>query len=258
MLDLKSTQGPFKGAFFILMAAFCLAALISLSCAAISIYKVVGQVTDANGNGIQGATVSSSSPAASTTTLSQGYYLLSFPTNGTGVTITASYQGHTAKSSPFDVTYVPQQINLRIDGVVVPTVTPTPTDTPTPTPTPTPAPNSTATPTPNVTVTPTPTATPTPTPTATVNPSPTSTPVPAQPQQQSRSPTYRPTAQVELSQLATPTPTPTPGPTIVVTPFDTSAPLPVATPLKAQSPGLDMILAMGCLLGAAYQLAKKK
>jgi hypothetical protein len=32
----------------------------------------------------------------------------------------------------------------------------------------------------------------------------------------------------------------------------------VATPLKAQSPGLDMILAMGCLLGAAYQLAKKK
>jgi hypothetical protein len=235
-----------------LVVAFGLAALLSLSGGEINIYKVIGQVTDAEGNGIEGATVSCSSPSASTTTISQGYYMLSFPTNGTGVTITASYQGHSATSSPFDVTYVPQQINLQLTGIVIPTVTPTPTATPTPIPTPTPDPNSTVTPTPTATITPTPTVTPTPTATPTSTP----TPAPASSQQQSMETTYQPTAQADLSQLITPTPPPTATP-IVASPSATPASPPAATPQKAQSPGFAALLAIGCLLGAAYVLVKK-
>jgi hypothetical protein len=259
MSDLKSTQGSYAGIFFILTAVFGLAMLISLSGTTVTFYKAIGQVTDANGNGIQGATVSSSAPPASTTTLSQGYYILSFPSNGTGVTITASYQGHSATSSPFDITLVPIEINLQIKDYVLPTATPTPT------PTLTPDPNSTVTPTPNATITPTPTPTPTPTltptptpTTTTVTPTPTSTPVPAQSQQQSQGPTYHPTVQAELSRLTIPTPTPTSKPPIVASPFATPLSSPIATPLKTQSPGFATLLAMGCLLGAAYMLIKRK
>lgn len=223
MPDLKSMNAQA----FIITAAFCLAALVLLS-GAISLYKVIGRVTDAGGDGIMGATVSSSSPAASTTTLSQGYYILSLPANGTGVTITASYQGHSVTSSPFDVTYVPVQVNLQLKDYVLPTVTPTPSPTASPT------------------------AAPAPTPIATPAP----TPVPVQPQQQSRGPTCQPTVQMDTSLTATPaaTPTVTPAASQSATPPPTPAPV---APM-ARSPGFAGLLAAGCMLGAAYLLIKKK
>jgi outer membrane biosynthesis protein TonB len=74
-----------------------------------------------------------------------------------------------------------QNLQIEVNGSVVPGTSPTPTPTATPSPSPTASPKPTATPTPAPTATPTPspTATPTPAPTATPSPTPTATPTPS-------------------------------------------------------------------------------
>jgi hypothetical protein len=203
----------------------CFSVLTTTAFAAGIPLPIYGHVT-VNGEHIQGVTVSAG--GSSTTTDSGGFYQLTPSVeNGSSVTVTANYQGHTTAQS---ATQHNNQGSVQIDlAITYTTTTPTPTATPTAT----------------VTVTPTATATTKPnsgsgstqilegyngvgsaTPTAT--------------------PTTQPTTQPTTTPMPTQTPTDTPVPTSEPSGNNTTIYLALGT------------IAILAIAGAAYLLWKKK
>jgi PGF-CTERM motif len=225
---------------------------------------IVGQIT-VNGNATNGVQVTCGSGSNTTFTYNgtPGYYFVSGLPYGTSLPFTATYQGYSYTDSVDPLSSSGQYYQIPTVNINMPTSTPTPT--PIPNATATPAPNATATPAPNATVTPTPApnATATPAPNASVTPvplaetptpvPPVSTPVPATPVPMGVTVTPVPTAPV--TGMATPTLEPTIMPTVE----PTAVPSPTAEPSATQtkSPGFEGLLAVTCLLGAAYIVLRR-
>ncbi|WP_424358643.1 carboxypeptidase-like regulatory domain-containing protein [Methanocella sp. MCL-LM] len=102
---------------------------------------ISGHVT-VNGQAVQGASVSAGN--SHTTTDGSGFYQLSpSVANGSGITVTASYDGHQQSSSVTQNMQGSATADFAITySTATPTPTPAPTATPTATPAPTPAPTS--------------------------------------------------------------------------------------------------------------------
>ncbi|HTY75389.1 MAG TPA: carboxypeptidase-like regulatory domain-containing protein [Candidatus Nanoarchaeia archaeon] len=182
---------------------------------------ITGQVKDSHGNPLSDASVSAQSltNSGSTTTDSNGNYIINTGLSTGVYNVTASLTGYTTQTQTgvaVTVNQVTPNINFvltaipsgRISGYVFAT-TQQPGNTPTPTATNTPTPSANATSTPNATATPTPSSTPN----ATATPTPTPTP----------------------NGTATPSPTPTPTSTPTPTPKPTSAPINTKMPLSASA-----------------------
>lgn len=198
---------------------------------------IAGTVT-VNGVPTAGVTVSAPDAYQTYTTESDGSYYISVPANGQMTQITATYNGISVTSDPFQATVSSYQLDIPITYEVA---------TPTPTPTDSASANETATPTasPSTNATATPTATPTPTPTQ----------APAAPAQ---SP---PIVYVTVTVTATPEPTESPNMTISemlnVSDINTATPMPPAA-IRTQSPGFAGALALACLAGAAIVMSRRK
>jgi hypothetical protein len=214
---------------------------------------IVGQVT-VNGTATNGVLVTCGSGSNTTFTYNgtPGYYIIDGLAYGTSLPFQATYQGQSYTDSVDPLSSDGQYYQIPTVNINVPTSTVTPTPTPipnataTPTPapnatvTPTPAPNATATPVPNATVTPTPApATATPIPATPVPMGVTATPVPATPVPGIATPTLEPTAVPTMEPTAMPSPATEPSPT------------------QTKSPGFEGLLALSCLLGAAYLVIRK-
>jgi hypothetical protein len=257
----------------VLILALAVLLFISAQSASAQTATIVGQVT-VNGNATNGVLVTCGSNSNTTFTYNgtPGYYFIGGLPYGTSLPFKATYQGYNYTDTVDPLSSGQQYYQIPAVNVVVPatTITPTPipnaTATPAPnaTVTPTPAPNATATPAPNATVSPTPApnATATPAPNATVTP----TPVPATPTPVPPVPTPAPVTPAPMTVTSTPVPgmaTPTPEATLVPTlmptmePTVNPAPTAVPSPTQAKSPGFEGLLALSCLLGAAYIVLRK-
>jgi PGF-CTERM motif len=219
---------------------------------------IVGQVT-VNGNATNGVQVTCGSGSNTTFTYNgtPGYYFIGGLPYGTSLPFQATYQGYSYTDSVDPLSSSGQYYQIPTVNINMPASTPTAT--------PTPIPNATATPAPNATVTPTPApnATATPAPNASVTPAPMSaTPTPMPP-----APTPVPPTPVPMGVTATPVPaTPVPGmatptsePTFMPTMEATVMPSPTTgpSPTQTKSPGFEGLLALTCLLGAAYLVLRK-
>ena len=206
---------------------------------------IVGQVT-VNGTATDGVLVTCGSNSNTTFTYNgtPGYYFIGGLPYGTSLPFQATYQGHSYTDTVDPLASGQAYYQIPTVNINVPASTVTPTPIPNATITPTPAPNATVTPTPvpNATATPTPVpATPTPIP-------PVATPVPATPIPMTVTATPVPT-------METPTLEPTLAPTMEPTMMPTASPEPV--PTQTKSPGFEGLLALTCLLGAAYLVSRK-
>jgi hypothetical protein len=213
---------------------------------------IVGQVT-VNGNATNGVLVTCGTGSNTTFTYNgtPGYYFIGGLPYETSLPFKAAYQGQSYTDNVDPLASGQQYYQIPSVNINLPVSTVTPT----------PIPNSTVTPAPNASITPTPTpnatVSPTPAPNATATPAPLSvTPTPVPP-----APTYSATG-LPLAVTATPVPglaTPTLVPTIVpslkptVIPSATAGP----SPTRTKSPGFEVLLAISCLLGAAYLAIKK-
>jgi hypothetical protein len=210
---------------------------------------IVGQVT-VNGTATNGVLVTCGPSSNTTFTYNgtPGYYFIGGLPYGTSMPFTATYQGYKYTDTVDPLPTGQQYYQIPTVNVNMPSASVTPT----------PAPNATVTPAPNATVTPAPNATVTPAPNASVTPAPlpgTPTPVPP-------APTMTPATPMPQVVTATPLPglaTPTMVPTLMPTPAPTLMPSPTAEPLPTQtkSPGFEGLLAVMCLLGAAYLALRK-
>lgn len=262
----------------------CMSATCALAQTNTTEATIAGQV-NVNGVATNGVTVTCGSGSATTSNYNgvDGVYVISGLPTGTSLPFAASYQGYSYTDTIDPLTSGQQYYEIPAVDIVVPASTPTPV--PTATVTPTAAPNATVTPTPatNATVTPTPaanaTVTPTPTPTPTASPSatpapatPTPTPVPESAPAESPSGGSPPdTTPVPEPVQSTPMPTDIVKETIAMDPTATASPIGIGTPTPlpvpsglaaanpttAQSPGFAGVLALACLLGAAFLAVKK-
>ena len=229
---------------------------------------IVGQIT-VNGTPTDGVLVTCGPSSNTTFTYNgtTGYYFIGGLPYETSLPFKATYQGQSYTDSVDPLASGQQYYQIPTVNINMPvsTVTPTPIPNATATPapnatiTPTPAPNATVSPTPapNATATPAPNATATPAPNATATPAPLSaTPTPIPPE-----PTYSVTPMPQVA-TATPVPglaTPTLVPTLMPTLEPTVMPSPTAvpSPTRTKSPGFEGLLAVTCLLGAAYLVFRK-
>jgi hypothetical protein len=229
---------------------------------------IVGQIT-VNGTPTNGVLVTCGPSSNTTFTYNgtPGYYFIGGLPYETSMPFQATYQGQSYTDSVDPLAsgqqyYQIPSVNINMAASTV-TPTPIPNATATPAPnasiTPTPAPNATVSPTPapNATATPAPNATATPVPNATATPAPlseTPTPVPPAPTY-SATPVPMAVTATPVPGLATPTLVPTSAPTIkpTVVPSATAVP----SPTQTKSPGFEVLLALSCLLGVAYLIARK-
>lgn len=217
---------------------------------------IVGQVT-VNGTATNGVLVTCGPGSNTTFTYNgtPGYYFIGGLPYETSLPFQATYQGQSYTDSVDPLSSGGQYYQVPTVNINIPTSTPTPT----------PIPNATATPAPNATITPTPApnATATPAPNASVTPAPlsiTSTPVPPVPTQVPATPvpqevTATPVPATPVPGLATPTLVPTVMPTMEATVMP--SPTAVPSPTQTKSPGFEGLLALSCLLGAAYLVLRK-